>query len=355
MSVNMLYKLVINRLITTAFSAICLILIVFTQVQAQNFEKKAQTSFKFLSVSLDGKASGLSEAITSLEGGAESMFYNPAAMSRMDGALNIAVSNVSFIADIKYNSLALAFKPLKGRYGVIGINLLATDYGDFEETIRYEGNDGYQKLGFFNPRAYSVGISYARAVTNQFSVGGTVKYVDVNLVNGTIGYNDDGSLNRNQFATSTIAYDFGVHYLTGFKSLKLAFSVRNFSQEINFDEENSKDDSEIPLTMRMGVSMDLMDLFFENNEMNALLISLDANRPIDFNEQIYLGLEYTFMKMFSLRSGSRWPSVSDDERGFTYGAGISQALKNYRLTIDYSYMDYGVFNGVNTFSVKFSF
>src|SRR5690606_12324506 len=155
------------------------------------------------------------------------------------------------------------------------------------------------------------------------------------------------SFARAGFSANTIAYDFGVHYLTGFESLKFAFSVRNFSGEVNFDDENS----EIPLTMRIGLSMDVLDLTEIDKEMNSLIISIDANRPRDFDEQIYFGADYTFMKMFSIRAGARVPNISDDERGLTFGAGIIQEFTGYNLRIDYGYTDFGVFNNVNTFSL----
>lgn len=331
-----------------------ILLLTTASVTAQEFSKRAQTTMKFLSVSLDAKANALAEAVTSVEGGAESMFYNPAAMSRFDGMVSTSFSHVQWIADINYSMAALAYRPANGLYGVFGVNVMAVDYGDIPETILAENDRGYLEVGTFSPNAFSAGISYAKAISTQFSVGGNVKYVFMDLATGATGVEDAGSgidgsnITRSNFSENTIAYDFGVHYITGYKSLNFAFVVRNYSQEVAFDTENA----ELPLTMKIGFSFDLVDAMRVDKELHSLQLSVDANRPRDFDEQILTGLEYTFMNSFSLRGGYRYPT---DEHSFNFGAGLKQKFMGVGFKIDYSYTDFGVFNNVNTFSLKLSF
>src|SRR5262245_39904829 len=81
----------------------------------QNLDKRAQTGFKFLSVSLDARAAAMGDALTAIDNqGATAMMYNPAAMARMDGKIDVTFGQVQWIADIKYNMGAAAFKTSYG-------------------------------------------------------------------------------------------------------------------------------------------------------------------------------------------------------------------------------------------------
>lgn len=333
---------------TIKFTALILFLTGFmNQINAQ--EKRAQTSFKFISTPLAAKAAGMSDAVYSIEGGSESIFANPATMSRQSTFANISAGQVQFIADINYHYIAASFAPSKGLYGVFGFHVISVDYGDLQETIRSDNNRGYIDIGTFNPLSFSVGMSYARAISTQFSIGGTVKYLGMDFGTGTNDISAAGVLVREKYKANVLAYDFGVHYKTGWKSLELGFAFKNLSQEVKFDVENS----EIPLTFRMGISMDVIDLTSINKDYNSLLLSLNANRPRDFEEQIILGLDYTFMKRFSLRAGYLLPA---EEQGVSFGAGIRQPIKDgMGINVDYSYTNFGIFSGVNRLTVQFSF
>ena len=75
-------------------------------------EKIGQTGMKFLSTSVDARATAIGSALTAeMQGSSVSMFYNPASMAFMDGRVHAAVGNVGFIADIAYNQGSIAFRP----------------------------------------------------------------------------------------------------------------------------------------------------------------------------------------------------------------------------------------------------
>ncbi|MFO8030687.1 MAG: PorV/PorQ family protein [Cyclonatronaceae bacterium] len=316
---------------------------------AQERSKRAQTTMKFLSVSTHARATGMGTAITSVESNAAyAMLYNPAALSRLPKNVDMSFGMVNGIDGIDYNMGAVAYRPVDGRYGVFGINFMMADYGEIDETILSDGERGYHRLGTFRPHAYTAGFSYARALTGRFSVGGNLKYIRMDLGTGTSALASDGSLVRNEYMAETIGFDFGVLYLTGFESLNLAMSLRNFSQDVSFNEE----DNELPLTFRIGISMDVLDLVDVDRDMHSFLVSIDANRPRDYSEQIIIGGEYTFLDRFSLRAGYGYPT---DTQQISAGFGIRQPVGSINLAIDYSYTTFDVFSNVNTFSVQFGF
>lgn len=314
-------------------------------------DKLAQTSFKFLNISTDARAAALGDALTATDlHSSIAMFYNPAGMARLDRNFSASFGMTQWIADINYNAASAAFSPSNGQYGVFGVSLLFPDYGDdFVGTIVAGNERGYQEyseLGVADPSpsALSVGLGYAIALTDRFSVGANAKYVSQDL--GDAVASADGATDSNE--ESTVAFDFGVLYKTGFRSLNIAMSVRNFSREVTYVRENF----ELPLTFNVGMAMDVLDLTTVDPNMHSFRLSVDAQRPRDFNEQLKVGGEYTFMDLLSLRAGYILPT---DEQGVSLGAGLSHDLGGVAVGVDYAYTSFGVFSDVQRFGVHLGF
>ena len=321
------------------------LLLTSTQVYSQ--KKRAQTSMKFLSVSPSARASALSNAVTSVEMGAYSAFYNPATMVNIKSTYAATIGSIQWITDINHNSASLIYMPSEGKFGVFGLNAISVDYGDIRSTIIDETEDkGYRDNGFVNPTAIVFGLSYANAITDQFSVGANFRYATQNLGSVTTGPDGAGGFTTQSYSATTTVLDFGILYKTGFESLNFAMALRNFSPEVSYDTENS----ELPLTFKIGISMDVLDL--TELEDHSLLVSIDANRPRDYDEQLLFGLEYAFMERFIVRGGYGFPK---DEEKLAFGFGIKQPLGGFDLGVDYSYSQFGVFGEVNRLSVQLGF
>ena len=314
--------------------------------QVEDREKLAQTGFKFLSVAGDARAAALSSAMTAREGGAAMLFYNPAGMGWMESDTDLQLSQTNWIADITHNHGALAVRPAGGRFGVVGVSLSFVDYGDLQETVFAESEQGYIDIGSFAPTAYAVGLGYANAVTDRFSVGGQVKWASQDLGGIIAGVGEGGEYMRDDVNEGTLAYDFGVHYKTGFESLRFAVSARNFAPEVTYAEESFQ----LPLTLQIGVAMDVVDLTALDPGVHSLVVGLDASNPRDFSEQVKLGGEYLFMETLALRAGYTYPT---DTEGVSLGAGVRQSLSGVGFGADYSYTDFGVFSGVHRVAVRF--
>lgn len=325
-----------------------LIIICFLSTGFAKNEKRAQTGLKFLQISLDARASSMGGALTALEASSTSLFYNPAGMARMNNFLNISLGQLNFIADFKYLYGAAAINIENGRYGVFGINFVSVDYGDFVGTIRANNDQGFLETGIYRPEAYAIGLGYARALSERFSVGGNIKYVNQNLTGGLVDFAADQSSVSRGFETDVIAYDFGILYKTGFKSLNFGMNLRNFSKELKYIKESFQ----LPLTFEIGLSINAIDLIDIDPAQHSLLVSIDAVHPRDFDEQIDFGIEYVFMNMFALRTGLSSPS---DEEGMNYGAGVQQVISDINFSFDYSYTSFGVFDDVHRFTVQFGY
>lgn len=310
-------------------------------------QKLARTTMKFLNISADPRAAALGDAVTALEGASTSLFYNPAGMGSQQSFLHTAVAQTDWFVDVKYNFASLSVRPGDGRYGVLGFSFVSADYGDFEETIRADNEQGFEDLGTFSPSAYSVGVGYARTLSDRFAVGGHVKFVSQDLSTSVMSVKEDGGFRRAGNEESVLAFDFGMLYRTGFRSLTFAASARNFAREVEYAEESY----ELPLLLKIGMSMDLVDLTSFSPETHGFVVSVDTESPRDYFEQIKVGAEYTFLDTISLRAGYIFPT---DQQGINAGVGIHRSFGGMALAANFAYTHFGIFSEVKRIGFQLS-
>lgn len=331
---------IVRSLIVSA--VICLLPVGSTAQQ-----KLAQSGFQFLSVVSDARAAALGQATTSLHMGSSSLFFNPAGMADLGGVVDVSGSSNKWIADITHTTFSAAISPANGNYGVIGFTVQYVNYGEFYGTVvNLASPQGYDDTGIFKLSALALGIGYAKQLTEQFSIGGQVKWIRQDLGTSVIPVvvGTDTTRGGTSNKLSPLAFDFGTQFKTGIKSLVFGMSVRNFSTEVKYAEEGMQ----TPLEFTLGISMNVMD-FVEPLPMNqSLLVSIDASHYLDHPEQVKIGVEYGILSMISLRAG--YASSTDEATGFTYGIGVSK----YGFSFDYAYSPYGIFNNVQRFTARFA-
>ena len=347
-----------NNKAVSIFTLIILMIVFQSQITLpQQQQKLAQTGMKFLNVSPDARISALGDAVTSLENNSSAMFYNPAGMARLNTFSDVSLGYMDYGSDLDftYYEASVAFAPEDGDYGVFGISILSVDYGDFYGTVRANNDQGFLDVGIFSPTAMAIGFGYAKALSEKFAIGGNIKYVRQDLgpsviggvtTDPTTGAYTGGITETNKL--DVLAFDFGVIYNTGFKSLDLGMSVRNFAREVKYKQESFQ----LPLIFQLGVSFNFSDLLDIDKNMHSILLSVDANHPRDYPEQILVGLEYTFMNVVSFRGGF---SAPNDERNFSAGIGLKKDLGGLNLGVDYSYAPFGVFGDIQRITVKLAY
>lgn len=327
-----------------------------TYLNAENRVKLAQSGFKFLSVVSDARGAAMADALTSLEAGSSSLFFNPAGMATLASGFDITASQNQWIADIRHYTFSVAFKPGHGEYGVLGFTIQSVDYGDFYGTrVNQSLPDGYEDTGIFSLNAMALGVGYARQLTDRFSIGGHVRFVRQNLGESMIAQNvrldptdptgtariADTAFTSNRLVPLVV--DFGTRFHTGYKSLVFGMSVRNFSNEVKYAQEGFQ----APLMFTLGISMNVLDFVDALPFDQSLIVSIDASHYRDHPEQIKIGFEYQALKMLSLRCGY---ASANDENSWSYGIGVSAV----GVTIDYAYTPFGIFDKVQRFTARFS-
>ena len=337
-----------NRL--TILVLLCCLLTSFGYGQAD--QKLAQTGFQFLSVVSDARGAGMGEALTSLEAGSSSLFFNPAGMAGMKSRLDATASVNQWIADIKHYTFSMVINP-GANIGVFGVSVQSVNYGDFYGTVVDKTSDlGFRDTDIFKLSALAVGIGYAKQLTDKFSVGGQIRLVHQDLGTSQIPatiQRDSVTIDTIQSVSNTLmplVFDFGTQFKTGIKSLVFGMSVRNFSKEVKYAQEGFQ----APLVFNLGISMNLLDLMKQVPENQTLYMSIDATHYRDHPEQIKVGLEYNFMNVLKLRGG--YVSKSDyDQSSLTYGLGVAYG----GIGFDYAYTPFGVFTKVQRITARITY
>ncbi len=302
-------------------------------------KKVSQTGFQFLKIDVAPRAAAMGGAYTLTGNDASAMFYNPAGMAMMQHNVDFFSSRTQWIADISYSVAGIAKN--FDKWGTVGASFIFSDYGDIIGTRVAKNEQGYEKTGNIDVGAYAIGVSYAKSLTDKFSVGGQIKYAAQHL--GDNVFTEGGKSYKNE--VSGFAFDFGTIFYPGFESLRFGMSVNNFSGQFQYEE----DPFQLPLTFKIGVAMNVMDLLGDYE--NPLLIAIDAIHPRDYTERIHIGGEYWYKNMIAFRTGYKF---NYDEEGFSVGIGFKRTIAGTNMKLDYAYSDLGRFNAVSRVSLGIS-
>jgi hypothetical protein len=320
---------------------------IFTVPAHSTMKKVAQTGLQFLKVDVVARAAAMGGAFMMIGDDATAMFYNPAGIALMSHSFDFFSGRTNWIAEINYNAVG-AVKNL-GNWGAVGFSAITSDYGDIIGTQVAQSSDsptdiekGFVETGMIDVGAYAVGLTYARSLTNKFTVGGQIKYVSQHLGENILNKGDNPVENK----VSGYAFDFGTIFYPGFQSLRVGMSIRNFSGQFQYEETPFQ----LPLTFTVSAAMDVLDLMGEHE--SPLLLAIDAVHPRDYTERIQFGGEYLFMGMFALRAGYKF---NYDEEGLTAGIGLKYTISRMNLKLDYAYGNMDIFDSVNRFSIGISF
>lgn len=322
----------------------------------QGWKRAGQAVMPFLALGASARLMAMGDAGLAITGDASALFYNPAGIAFVEKR-SVILSNMNWLLDTSIQSGALAMKI--GQLGVFGLSAMFYNYGDPIKATEIDSRSefGYSDIGEFTPSEFVIGVGYGRQISSQFAIGGQVKYARQDLLGGNvttrIAYQlPDGSWKQAEHdaVRSTFVFDFGTLYNTGFRDLTLAMSFRNFGGEIKYE----RDAYDIPLTFRFGLSSSMFKMFNVKKEDMDLVLNLEYLHPRDWSERMHVGLEYSFMNMFFVRSGYKYNYSSE---GICVGAGAQLKLPMGAVRIDYAYKDTGdtLFDAVHVYSLNVDF
>lgn len=310
-------------------------------IEPNDIERNGQSGWQFLKINGDSRQAALGGAFTAIANGdANSVFGNPASLTDVDN-IDVQINVLKWVADINYQSFAAAYS--LGDLGVVALSLAMLDYGDIPETINASSGSGGTTPVItgsnFSANDFVVGFTYSKKITDNLSVGGSLRWMQQQIA---------------ELSMNNWALDLGTMYYTGFRSLRIAITARNFGPDSRFggwseEYQTESDYVRMPLDFRAGIAMDFLD---EEGSPHLLTAIVEGDLPNDGREKFHLGASYSFDGMFFVRAGYKF---NYDVQRFTFGAGITYPIGSTVGTINYAYVDFGELTQVHTFSLGFSF
>ena len=310
------------------YITVIILLAISSNVRAQydygfDFSKVGSAGLQFLKIGMGARETGMGEAVSGVVKDVNAVFWNPAGLAHVEN-YQATFSGNQWLADSKVFSAAAAI-PFEAF--VVAVSASAMTIKDFEETtvLLPEGTGRMVSAGDF-----MVGLSIARRFTDKLSIGGQIKYVYEKLDDYSIG---------------NILFDVGAQYWTGWRNLRLAFSLQHFGSDMKLVDQSYR----TPLLFRISATDELII-----TDQFVLTAACELVHPTDNNEWVNVGTEMWILDMLSLRGGYKF---NVDEGKISFGAGIKVPyVTGSDIRLDYSFVkSEKVFDDINRFSIGFSF
>ena len=306
----------------------------------------------FLEIGVGARSMALGGAYAAVANDPTALYYNPAGIVWSKN-VQIELMHSEWLVETDYEFLG-ATMPIPLFNSTIGVSLLLLDYG--EQPVRTEARpEGTGE--FYSSRDFAFALTYATALTPNFSFGISGKYIDQKIFN---------------VGGSTMAVDLGIFYNTPVDGLKLGMSISNFGGEISLggrdldtttdpDNQNLGVDR-IPVTYQTGsYPLPLMfraGISFKQDigALGSMMVTSDLNHPSHAPESLNMGAEYGYADIFFLRAGFENWAENDTQNGLTLGGGIDYNNPgSIGFRVDYAYSDWGLLDNAHRFSVGLIF
>jgi hypothetical protein len=310
--------------------------------------KVGTTAANFLTIPVGPRATGMGGAFVAVSDDATSAFWNPGGLSRTPRT-ELAITHAEWLVNTDLNWIGLVFKMDENNAVSLAINQL--DYGQ-EEITNHLAQDGTGE--FWKAQDISISLSYARNLTDRFSIGLTAKYISQTI--------------WNESATAW-ALDVGLLFFTPLEGLRLGMNISNFGTEMKLDGDdlllpadvdpaNAGNNSNIssklateswPLPLQFSVGMGY-DVFYSDEW--RWVLAADALVPNNQTTYGNVGTELMWNRIISLRVGYTSLFKEAAQEGLTAGVGLQYDFGGFFAKIDYSYTDFGIFDEISRFSVS---
>ena len=290
-----------------------LLLFSFSALQAQEFKKTATAGFIFLEVPATARTAALGESTLAMaDENASAVFNNPAALGFTKQQHSFSASYAPWFAEIKNYSSSYAIATDAGMFGA---GLVLFDYGSMPRTVVAQNQQVYDVVGTFDANSMALGVTYSRMLTDHFSFGATLKYVQERI---------------DIYKASNVILDAGVLYYTGLGSMRIAAAVQNFGVNAKFINDEFK----MPAVFKLGVAAEVLGDAASDHRLTLLA---EARHPNDGDEKVNVGTEYCWNNMLALRAGYKF---FYDEESYSVGVGLNPQLP-MPVVLDMAYSDYG--------------
>jgi len=319
------------------------IIFLFTALIVLSFEIKAQlfpvlggqragiSTAQFLKIGAGGRASALGDAFVAIANDASALYWNPAGLVQFKEH-QVFFSHNQWVVDINHDFLGAVYHlDETNSFGVALTSLSMTDMKVTTEFAPFGTGE------YFGVSSFAAAVTYSRRMTDQFSFGGTVRYIEETL---------------DKLKMRGVMIDLGTYYWTGLGSTRFAVTVSNFGNQLAPDGEvilvGKRKVSEWqayspPTIFRIGFAFEPYQ-----NEEHKLTTAIQLNHPNDNSENVVTGVEYNWKNIVYLRGGYKF---NVDEQNYSFGAGLNVPVSFAEFTFDYAFSKFERLGSAHRFSL----
>lgn len=286
---------------------------------------------EFLKIGVGARASALGEAFVAISNDASALYWNPAGLVQFKDD-QVFFSHNMWVVDINHDYVGAVYH--MDETNAFGVSFTSLSMNDMPVTTEYAPNGTGEYFGFSD---MALSLTYSRKMTEQFSFGGSVRYIEETL---------------DKLKMRGVMIDLGTYYWTGLGSTRFAVAVSNFGNQLAPDGKvvllgkREKSDWQAfspPTTFRIGFAFEPYE-----SEMNKLTASIQLNHPNDNSENLATALEYSWKNTFYLRGGYKF---NVEEQNYSFGAGVNLPISIANVTVDYAYANFVRLGTAHRFSI----
>src|SRR5690606_25397513 len=170
--VSLLAAVLVAALLATTLPARAQILPAFGN------DRKGTAGFQFLKIPVDARSAAMGETVVANAFDASALFWNPALAAQADGA-QVGIGHTAYYAGINLESVAAIYHV--GAF-TLGASVQALNSGEMEVTTEFEPTGTGETFRLVDVAA---GLTVAQQLTDLFSYGVTLRYVQESVVNLT--------------------------------------------------------------------------------------------------------------------------------------------------------------------------
>jgi hypothetical protein len=309
------------------------------------------TAVPFLAISPDARHSALGDAGVATSADANSAYWNAAKLVFIDKQYGGSLSYTPWLGKI-VNDMSISY--LTGFYKinreqVVSFGIKYFDLGD----INFKDINGVSQ-GDFNPREFAFEGTYSRMLTEEFSIGGSARYIYSNLTGAFSG--NDAKPGRSVAADIGLFYKHEIKKSTRNSTLAFGLSISNIGAKISYTNSSVREDF-LPINLRLGsaftTEVDPYNKFTFALDFNKLMVPTppgdpdesllggmfgsfsDASAEEELREiMICSGIEYWYNNTFAARLGYFYEDKTKGNRKYlTVGVGFRK--NNFGLDVAY--------------------
>jgi hypothetical protein len=269
------------------------------------FARVTTTSYGFLKLTGNARSAAMGDAFSSVGNDLSAVFYNPAGITQIE-KYELNASYLRWIVGSQMGSFAIAAKTNAATFA---INFMYFNTEEFEENTSAQpsGTGRMVRAGDI-----AAGISIAKQVTDKLSVGGNFRYVKEDL---------------DLQSYSSFDIDFGTLFYTGYRSTRLAMSLRN----LGGDKDVIGQKARFPMVFNLSGAA---EIYGNLGDPFSLTVAVEQMFFTDAFNRYHFGGEAWVQNMIALRAGYK---TGYDSESWSVGAGLKQKLGPQTVKVDFSY------------------